>query len=254
MRVTPDKGTRLRGNVLSGAAVLAACVALAQEPAPQQSTTGPKPPPQAAVPTFLHAAPGATIASIAGVPAYLWRHGCGPTAVGMVLGYYDTHGFPDMFTGDASTQTADVNQGIASQGSGTVGSGTQLHYEDYALPDDSASASVIADRSVSYPAGCHTNDSIADFMRTSWSSAGNRYGQTSTSDIRPAFTNYVCVRNPGYVPRSTQYFMGSTLTWSVLINEIANNRPMVFFVDSSGTGTPDHFVAVVGYTDGPPLQ
>lgn len=231
-----------------------ACAALAQEPAPQQSTTGPKPPPTAAGPSLLQAAPGATVASIAGMPVYFWRHGCGPTAVGMVLGYYATHGFPDLFTGDASTPTTNVYQGIASQGSGLVGSGTQRHYEDYALPDDTGAGSVIADRSVSYPSGCHTNDCIADFMRTSWSSANNFYGWSWSTDIQPAFTSYVHLRNPAYIARSTQYSMANSLTWAVLTNEIANNRPMVFLVDSTGDGISDHFVPIVGYSDGPPQQ
>ena len=32
---------------------------------------------------------------ISGVPAYLWRCGCTPTAAGMVLMYWDSHGYPD---------------------------------------------------------------------------------------------------------------------------------------------------------------
>lgn len=231
---------------------------MAQEPAPQQSTTGPVAPPSAGPRLLSPIGVGSNrlmgTFTMAGVPPYLWRHGCGPTAVGMVLGYYDSNGFPDLFDGDASTQTANVSQGIASQGSGTRGSGTQLHYEDYVLPNDSSSGSVIADSSATYPTGCHTNNSIADFMRTSWSSAGNFYGWTWSSDIIPAFTNYVLLRSRRYVPRSTQYYYGSTLTWAVLTNEVANNRPMVFLVDSTGDGSTDHFVPIIGYADGPPQQ
>ncbi|MEA1944402.1 MAG: C39 family peptidase [Euryarchaeota archaeon] len=32
---------------------------------------------------------------ISGVPAYLWRYGCAPTAAGMVLMYWDSHGYPN---------------------------------------------------------------------------------------------------------------------------------------------------------------
>jgi hypothetical protein len=228
--------------------------ALAQEPVPQQSTTGPVPPPQVGLNLLSPGGQNALMTTISGVPPYLWRHGCGPTAVGMVLGYYDLNGFPDLFVGDASSQTASVNQGIASQGSGTRGAGMQLHYEDYALPNDSSSSSVISDSSQTYPTGCHASDSIADFMRTSWSSAGNFYGWSWSSDIMPAFTNYARLKNPSYVPRSTSYYMDSSLTWTVVTNEIANNRPMVFLVDSSGDGFTDHFVPVIGYSDGPPQQ
>lgn len=228
--------------------------ALAQESKPQQSTTGPVPPPQAGLRVLSPLGLNMLMTTISGVPPYLWRHGCGPTAVGMVLGYYDANGFPDLFAGDASSQTASVDQGIASQGSGIRGSGTQLHYENYALPNDSASGSVIADSSVTYPTGCHASDSIADFMRTSWSAAGNFYGWSWSSDIIPAFTDYVRLKHASYVPHSTLRYMGSSLTWTVLTNEIANNRPMVLLVDSSGDGFTDHFVPVVGYSDGPPQQ
>jgi hypothetical protein len=33
--------------------------------------------------------------SISGVPYYPWRTGCSPTASGMVLGYWDSHGYPN---------------------------------------------------------------------------------------------------------------------------------------------------------------
>ena len=35
---------------------------------------------------------GAGEVLIAGVPSYAWHDGCGPTATGMIVGYYDTHG------------------------------------------------------------------------------------------------------------------------------------------------------------------
>ena len=172
----------------------------------------------------------------------------------MVLGYYDTHGFPDLFNGDASTQTADVSQGIASQGSGVRGSGQQRHYEDYSLPDDTGQASVIPDSSTGYPGGCHADNCVADYMHTSWSRDGNFYGWSWSDKIAPAFTSYVTLKNPSYQPQCTQYYMGSTLTWSVLTNEIGHNRPMVFLVDSDGNGSTDHFVTIVAYTDSPTQQ
>ncbi|MEA1894690.1 MAG: C39 family peptidase [Euryarchaeota archaeon] len=38
---------------------------------------------------------------ISDVPAYLWRCGCAPTAAGMVLGYWDSHGYPN-FPGETT--------------------------------------------------------------------------------------------------------------------------------------------------------
>ena len=38
---------------------------------------------------------------ISGVPAYIWHCGCTPTASGMVLGYWDSHGYPN-FPGETT--------------------------------------------------------------------------------------------------------------------------------------------------------
>jgi hypothetical protein len=229
--------------------ILSVACLFAQEPAPQLSTSGPEPPPSARIKAQLSGDALRASRAVPAVPEYLWRHGCGPTAVGMVIGYYDTHGFPNLIPGDASTQTADVNQAVASQGSGVVGSGTQKHYEDYSLPNDDGLSVVTPDRSATYPAGCHTDDSIADFMHTSWSSNNLFYGWSSSARIAPAFNSYVAMRDSSLIHSCQQYYMGSTLTWSVVKNEIDNNRPMVFLVDSTGDGATDHFVTIVGYSD-----
>ena len=49
-----------------------------------QSTTGPTPPPGVVCQPLSNFK---STGSIVGVPPYLWRHGCGPTAVGLVVGY-----------------------------------------------------------------------------------------------------------------------------------------------------------------------
>jgi hypothetical protein len=222
-------------------------IAFAVDPEPQQSTSGPKPPPGVMEPEPLKPVPNMVSQTISNVPVYYWRHGCGPTAVGMVVGYYDTRGYSDLVVGEATTQTNAVSNMIASQGSGVRGSGTQLHYEDYCLPMDSSTP--IADSSVTYPTGCHTNDSIADYMHTSWSSDGNCYGWSWSNMVGPSFTSYVNLRNSSYLPSYQPYYMGSSLTWAVLTTEINNNRPMVFLVDSDGNGGTDHFVTIVGYNE-----
>ena len=233
-------------------------LAFAQTVPPAQSTSGPEPFPQVsekgAMP-MAPAAPGGASRIIPGVPGYSWTHGCGPTAVGMVVGYYDGTGFPDLYPGDASLQTDAVNRGMASAGSGVRGSGEQRHFEDYALPFDAAGPDPIPDSSETYPVGCHTDDSIADFMRASWSREGNLYGWSWSSRVIPAFASYVGLKNPVYVQTLRQYPMQTgALTWEVLTQEIDANRPMVFLVDTDSNGGTDHFVTIVGYSDGPPRQ
>jgi opacity protein-like surface antigen len=99
--------------------MLAWSVALADDDGPQQSTTGPTPPQAVmerdAQKAMEAPAPGGVQHVIPGAPEYNWRHGCGPTAVGMVVGYYDGQGYDDLIPGDASTQTAAVDQAIASR-------------------------------------------------------------------------------------------------------------------------------------------
>ncbi|MBN1796579.1 MAG: hypothetical protein JW804_07895 [Sedimentisphaerales bacterium] len=233
--------------------LFAACAAQGDEP--QQSTTGPVPP-AAVIERDTQKAleepvpvPVGVQHTIAGVPGYLWRHGCGPTAVGMVVGYYDTHGYDDLIPGDANTQTASVNQAIASSGAAPP----YLHYEDYSLPIDSP-PTLQPDAWIARGYS-HTDDCIADYMDTSKSTRSNYYGWSWSSDVCPAFTGYVNQQNSSHSPACTEYqWSTGALTWAVLTNEIDNNRPMVFLVDSDGDGSTDHFVTVVGYDDSTPKK
>ena len=218
-------------------------------PEPMRSTTGPTPPEEVEIiPTkgqFLDSTQGGTEKTL-GVPGYLWRHGCGPTAVGMVIGYYDVAGFSDLFDGAADTQTNSVNQGIASERSEE----DPGHYEDYSLPDDTGQENPLPDRSENPEGDEHADDSIADFMKTSFSSRGNFYGWSFSSEISSAFLDYIDLRNTNYTATSNEYYMSNgSLTWSVLTTEIDNDRPMIFLVDSDANGETDHFVTVVGYRD-----
>ncbi|MCE5347085.1 MAG: C39 family peptidase [Bacteroidales bacterium] len=168
------------------------------------------------------------------VPAYIWRHGCGPTSEGMVLGYYDLHGFPDLIPGDASTQTDAVNAVIASD----------EHYNDYSLPLDDANTGFFADKSEL--GGAHANNCIADYMGTSQSIKGNYWGWSLPSDMKPAWENYISEKAPNYVGTSHKYDFVS-FPWDSLVSNIDRNRPMVFLVDASGDGIYDHYVCVIGY-------
>jgi hypothetical protein len=214
----------------------------------QQSTTGPNPP--ASVEPArggLPAAGGAGETVIVDVPAYAWRHGCGPTAVGMIVGYYDGHGFDALIPGSAATQTEAVDQAIASQGS----SGAPRHYEDYALPMDASGTnpSPLPDKSEAPAGDEHASDSVADFMHTSWSSDGNYYGWSWSDKISPSFVGFATLKSRTYVATSTTYLMASTLSWTLVKAEIDSSRPMVFLVDSSGDGSTDHFVTIIGYRE-----
>ncbi len=209
----------------------------------QQSTTGPTPSNEVTSKeetlqsTAL--AEGSEV-TVIGVPAYAWRHGCGPTALGMVIGYWDTKGFEKLFDGDATTQTNSVNQGIASQ------DGVSGHYEDYSVPKDSY-PNLLLDKSEDPVGDEHISDSIADFMYTSWSSWNNYYGWSWSNHITTAFTSYLQTRSSSYEALTESYYYTSNLTQDILIREIDAQRPMVFLVDTNADGYTDHFVTIVGY-------
>jgi len=199
----------------------------------------------------IEVAHAAKIKTITGVPAYTIRHGCAPTAVGMVVGYYDKYPeYQDLIPGDASTQTSDVNQAIASQSNDVT---KPRHYEDYCLPIDAPGA-IQKDNSELLPADKrHANDSIADFMGTSRSALGLHYQETSGSYIGPGFVDYVNWRNPSYAPcykeYSWEYLAKNWQMDNPLIYQIDHDRPMVFAIDPDGTGKPTDAdaVTVIGY-------
>ncbi len=225
------------------------------------TTTGPTPPPEVLEHDAKNPQPNAVAGDIllSSVPNYHWRHGCGPTSVGMVLGYYDGLGFGDLIKGPATTQSAAVNQAIASGGDAQTPypAGEERHFEDYARPVDGA-PTLIVDDVITADRTPHLDDSVADFMRTSRSSDGLYYGWSWSDLMIPAWRDYVSLRNPNYLPTAANYFMiGSSqppLSWTVLTNEIDAGRPMVFLVDSNGDGLADHAVTVIGYRDIPAQQ
>ena len=204
----------------------------------QQSTLGPTRPSNVSkgIIKDISSLQKGTSKVIDAVPSYLWYRGCGPTSLGMVLGYYDLHGFPDLITGDASTQTNEVNSAIASD----------QHYNDYSLPLD-YSPNLLQDKS--NLGGAHASNCLADFMNTSWSSRQNYWGWSWSSDIAPSFVGYVNKINSQYIVTTSYVYYTNPQKWDLYKNEIDNNRPVVLLVDSNGDGATDHFVAGIGYDD-----
>ncbi len=167
------------------------------------------------------------------IPIYMWHRGCGPTALGMIIGYYDLHGFYDLYDDSTLLQTNNINTLIASD----------EHYNDYSLPEDYY-PNLLQDMSeTGVP---HQNNSIADFMKTSMSICGNYWGWSWASDIGAAFEDYISFRNPNYIT-NTEYEYYSNNSWDEYKTEIDNNRPVIILVDTDGDGSTDHFVVGVGY-------
>ncbi|MEW5702233.1 MAG: FG-GAP-like repeat-containing protein [Candidatus Zixiibacteriota bacterium] len=209
----------------------------------QQSTTGPKPPPGI---ERGRTEKRLSQVVIPGVPAYLWQHGCGPTAVGMVVGYYDNFR-PNFVPGNSATQTAAVNAMIAGDNENFVcGAAYSDHYHDYSCPIDNAPGPFQPDRSET--GGAHVSNCVGDFMRTSWSAAYNFYGWSWFTDVSTSFMNYVnsvdAMANPAAAEHDYYSFI-----WVRLKAEIDSGRPVVLLVDTNADGVTDHFVTALGYDD-----
>jgi hypothetical protein len=170
---------------------------------------------------------------IPGVPAYLWWRGSGPTAVAMVLAYYDTHGFPNLLPGNGAVQSDAINLAIASTG----------HYADYSLPLDYP-PNLLKDKSEPPAGDEHASDSLADFLKTSWSVNESYYGWTWSIDVQPGFESYVKLVSSYDALANCHYFRN--LMFPALRNEVESRRPFVLLVDSDGDGEADHFVTAVG--------
>jgi hypothetical protein len=205
-------------------------------PQDAQSTTGPTPQPGI---ERGYPAPRAPLAQVilSDVPAYTWYRGCGPTAAGMVLGYWDGRGFNDLVSGSAASQTAAVNDMISSQG----------NWDDYCLPID-YSPNLLPDLSEDPPGDEHTDNCVADLMKTSQSAFYNYYGWSWYSHMDDALEDYVGLVAPQYTADAVNQTWGG-ITWDTYRAEIDGGRPVVFLVDTDGNGSTDHFVTGIGYGD-----
>ena len=96
------------------------------------------------------------------VPAYMWRDGCAPTSTGMVLGYWDGHGFPDL---DPGRREHRQRPRPTRRSPRTAPPGAPGHYEDYALPKDDGGAASSRTRARRRRATSTPSDSVADFMQ-----------------------------------------------------------------------------------------
>jgi hypothetical protein len=156
------------------------------------------------------------------VPSYNWYHGCSPTASANIMGYWDLHGYDNLF--DASgwrevNLTENVRDHISSP----------EHNAKYDPRPDNPDLPV------------PTDTSIADFMHTSEGSLN--MGWTYISNIDNALRDYPNLM--GYT-FAAQYV---SRTWENYIAEIDAGNPLLINVDSNGDGSIDHSMTGIGYED-----
>ncbi len=170
---------------------------------------------------------------IPGVPAYQWHHGCGPTAAGMILGYWDTNGYDRLVVGDAWDTTgnlANIHDMVA----------TLEHYDDFGDPSFNPDCSEVG--------GAHDSNSVADFMRTSWSLYGMSYGWSLFNYADNGLEEYAQYMGYSDADATNEAYHVGTL-WDNFVAESDTGNPVLLLVDADGIGGSDHFVAAIGYND-----
>ncbi len=161
---------------------------------------------------------------LSSVPAYKWYHGCGPTAVASVIGYWDLFGYSNLFDarGDDVFLTENIQDHISSP----------EHNAKYnSTPDDP-----------NLPVPSFT--SIADWFQTSVDPL--KHGLSYLSYADDAFTGYMTYRGYNFETINNSY---SSQLWNDLVLEIDSGHPAMFSVDTDGNGSTDHSVPVLGYDD-----
>jgi probable HAF family extracellular repeat protein len=187
---------------------------------------------------------------ITDVPNFAWYCGCAPTAAGMLMAYWDAHGFDGLVAGESGLlQTPEIENMIASP----------EHIWDYALvPDpndplrvDDSLGDLIPDNSTADPLH-HENNCLADFMHTSWFVDKVGYGLTLLSRVADGLVQYTA--NAPRLTGSNAMYIGyskeltaQSFKWEDLRYQIDTKHPMLLAVDVNGDGSTDHLVTAVGY-------
>jgi len=177
------------------------------------------------------------------VPRYTWYRGCGPTAIGTIVGYWADQGWWNLVEG-AKSGTAKSSTGAKTpQAKAMIASVN--HYESYAKPIDSSSTGVKADKSTL--GNAHTDESVADFCGTSRSAMSQVYGWSWFSRIDNGFEEYFELK--GYTDANARNVVFDAFNFDDVKAEIDAGRPFCAIIDTNGNGWTDHFIAVIGYDD-----
>jgi autotransporter-associated beta strand protein len=185
----------------------------------------------------LPLAASASVVTIPDVPSYIWYYGCGPTAAGMIVGYWDAHGYPDLITAGDGTNSWVTNQQAVKDMIASPG-----HIRDYWGYGKGM------DRVATPSDPYHPGDCVAD---SEWASRGSFLADGESFDIAQPTGLVGYFQSRGYMDARSSYAYYSTFLWDTLVAQTQAARPMEFYVDSSGDGKADHFVTVVGYDDAP---
>lgn len=163
---------------------------------------------------------GAASKIISGVPIYTWWYGCAPTSGGMIMGYWDSNGYGNLYAGDPTVYDAGTKALIAS--------------------DDHVNQ--VAGHNLIGCAG--VEDSISCFMETD-PLPGPNFGGTSSNKIAPGLNDYATAMGHADLVHTADW----TFTFADYKASIDADRPVELLVLSTTLG--GHAVVGVGYIDNP---
>lgn len=167
---------------------------------------------------------------IDGVPQYTWTQGCVPTGIGSILGYWDLHGYHNLFSaaGDEIYYTSSVEDDISS-------------------PSHNAKFGDAANRGwgifdwIDHPWKDADPDSIAGFVGTSEFPRQN--GWTPYVNVHEGVERFV--QSKGYLFDVEELFFHQ-FTWDDLKNEIDAGRPVLASTNVN-SGIANHTIPIIGY-------
>ena len=136
--------------------------------------------------------------SLSGVPAFDWSFGCSATSAAMIAGYYDRHGYGNMYSGDTNGGVMPLNNSIwgtyddgyddraqcplSATRQGLDGMTELGHVDDYWVHYQSS----VQDPFITGGWPEHTyGDCTGDFMKTNQSNYSNSDGATSFTYWHP---------------------------------------------------------------------
>lgn len=160
---------------------------------------------------------------------YYWQVGCTPTAIAIVIGYWDRNGYDNLIEGDTTYFSQAVKGAIAGSG----------HYDNYYEGWDQSAPDA------SELGGAHDDVSIADFAHTSRSVLGLNDGWSNYGWEGIGVHGYANSR--GYDNFQASHSGWGSFSFDDIKAEIDAGRPVILSVDSNADGINDHNVVVFGY-------
>ena len=171
---------------------------------------------------------------------YDWLVGCVPTAVSMMIGYWDRNGYGGLITGDSTRHSTAIDDLIFSPG----------HLADYLQPTEVVESfdddhGIIPDKSDGIPS--HADNSLADYVSASQSRMGLDYGWSRLFNAGTGIHGWATAKGYGGFRSTSHEF--NDYSFEDYRAEILEGRPVLVSVDVRGFGTTDHMVLGVAFND-----